>query len=258
MNIKVLIATTKEYRFPEDPMYMPIQGGSVMHDHIPGMTSDDTGDNISNKNKSFCELTGLYWGWKNLECDYMGLCHYRRHFGSNNFIKLLGSKWNRILTNTEAENILSKYPVILPKKRVYAIESLYSHYGHTHNAVDLKLTRTILEEKYPEYLYVYDCMMKKTSAHMFNMYIMRKDLSDAYCKWLFDILEEVERRLDVSKYSDHDKRVFGRISELLLDVWIAKNGIEYAELPIVFIESQHWLRKIFGFIKAKYFSNKEL
>lgn len=258
MNIKVLVATNKEYRFPNDEMYIPIQGGRSYSEPIEAVIGDDTGDNISDKNARFCELTSLYWGWKNLDCDYMGLCHYRRHFGSRRHDRLVRDKWDKILKKDEAEELLKDVPVILTKKRVYMIESLYSHYGHTHNSIDLKITRQILEEKYKDYLYVYDVMMNKTSAHMFNMFIMRKDLVDKYCEWLFDILSEVEERLDVSEYSDYEKRVFGRISELLLDVWLIKNNIGYSEVPLVFMEKQHWVIKFFVFLKAKYFSGKEL
>ena len=45
-----------------------------------GYQPDNIGDNISSKNPSFCELTGLYWAWKNLDNEYLGLAHYRRHF----------------------------------------------------------------------------------------------------------------------------------------------------------------------------------
>ena len=75
-NIKLLVAMHKAYCLPEDAVYAPIQVGGV---HIPGMENalrDDTGENISNKNRSYCELTALYWGWKNLQADYLGLVHY--------------------------------------------------------------------------------------------------------------------------------------------------------------------------------------
>lgn len=78
-NIKLLVAMHKAYCLPEDAVYAPIQVGGV---HIPGMENalrDDTGENISNKNRSYCELTALYWGWKNLQADYLGLVHYRRY-----------------------------------------------------------------------------------------------------------------------------------------------------------------------------------
>ena len=53
---------------PDDPMYIPVQVGSALNPPLPYI-GDDTGDNISERNPYFCELTGLYWAWKNLDDD---------------------------------------------------------------------------------------------------------------------------------------------------------------------------------------------
>ena len=81
-DIKIIVATHKPYEMPIDKMYMPIHVGAEGKDNI-GFQRDDCGINISDKNYSFCELTGLYWAWKNIEFDYLGLVHYRRHFKNN-------------------------------------------------------------------------------------------------------------------------------------------------------------------------------
>ena len=78
-SVKIIIATHKKYRMPDDEMYVPVQVGAEGKDDL-GYTRDNTGDNISSLNPQFCELTGLYWAWKNLDADYVGLAHYRRHF----------------------------------------------------------------------------------------------------------------------------------------------------------------------------------
>ena len=79
-NIKVIVAAHKKYQMPENEMYIPVQVGAEGKEKIEGYTQDNTGDNISSKNPYFCELTGLYWAWKNLDADYKGLVHYRRYF----------------------------------------------------------------------------------------------------------------------------------------------------------------------------------
>ena len=81
MNIKILVAAHKKYRMPEDKIYFPVQVGSYGKENI-GFARDDEGDNISQKNPYFCELTGLYWIWKNVDADYYGLVHYRRYFSA--------------------------------------------------------------------------------------------------------------------------------------------------------------------------------
>ena len=93
--------------------------------------------------------------------------------------------------------------------------------------------------------------MKKTTGHRFNMFVMKKDYFDQYCEWLFDILFELERRLDISTYNKNDRRVFGFVSERLLDVWILTNNLQYINSRYVFMEKQNWIIKGSNFIKRK-------
>ena len=81
MDIKILVASHKKAEMPEDSMYLPVHVGRALYpDREFGYQSDAEGDNISIKNPYYCELTALYWAWKNLKADYVGLAHYRRHF----------------------------------------------------------------------------------------------------------------------------------------------------------------------------------
>ena len=113
------------------------------------------------------------------------------------------------------------------------------------------LTREILQEKYPEYIPAYDRSMQKRSGHRFNMFVMKKALLDEYCEWLFGILYELEKRLDISAYSKNDRRVFGFVAERLLDVWIGTKGLGYREVSYVFLEKQNWISKAARFVKRK-------
>ena len=232
---------------PSDPLYLPVQAGAALHPALP-YTGDDSGENISGRNPNYCELTCLYWAWKNLESDAVGLCHYRRYFAG----KGRGDPWDRLLTLTEAEALLADVPVLLPKKRNYFIETGYSQYAHAHHEEDLISTRAVLVEKYPEYVAAFDRTLKRTRGHRFNMFVMRRDQLDRYCEWLFDVLFELEKRLDLSTYSDYDNRVFGFIGERLLDVWLETNGMLYRELTVLHMESQHWLKKGTGFLLRKF------
>ena len=248
MKIKVIVATHKKYVMPVDSMYLPIHVGRENKQDL-GYTGDNTGDNISLKNPYYCELTGLYWAWKNLEADYIGLSHYRRHFTVK---EARGNKKERVLTKSQLEKIIENYDILLPKKRNYVIETNYSQYVHAHHKEDLDITREIIQEIYPEYIPAFDSSMKKTTGHRFNMFIMKKEYVDEYCKWMFDILFELEKRLDISEYSDYDARVFGFVSERLLDIWLETKGYKYKELPYVFMESQNWWKKGTQFLRRKY------
>lgn len=256
-NIKVIVAAHKKYQMPKEEMYVPVQVGAEGKNTIEEYTQDNTGDNISSKNPYFCELTGLYWAWKNLDADFIGLVHYRRYFTNTNKIpKEENEKFKIVLTQNDAESILENADVILPKKRNYYIENLYSHYEHTMYVEPLDETRKIIEEKYPEYLEEFDKLHKRTSAHMFNMFIMKKEILNEYCTWLFDILFELEKRIDASKYESFHARFYGRVSELLLDVWINKNGIKYEEVKVMDMQKVNWWKKGKSFLRAKFTGKK--
>lgn len=248
MNVKIIVAAHKKYWMPLSSLYLPVFVGSAGKPSIEGFLRDDVGTHISARNASFCELTGIYWAWKNLDADYIGLAHYRRYFARGFGF----SKKSRIATQKTIECALTKADVILPKERRYFIESNYSHYAHAHHEQDLILSREILMERYPDYLAAWERVMNRTRGHRFNIFVMKKDLLNLYLDWLFDILFALEVRLDISAYNGIDSRVFGCVSERLLDVWIVRNQIPYIELPVVNLENQHWPRKIFNFFKRKF------
>ena len=140
MNLRVVVAAHKPYWMPADPVYLPVQVGAAGKESIPGYTRDDSGENISAKNPHYCELTGLYWAWKNLSGDAIGLAHYRRHFARPGH----GDKKARVMTGPELEQALNGVQAVLPAPRHYWIETNYSQYAHAHHGVDLDTMRAIL------------------------------------------------------------------------------------------------------------------
>lgn len=248
MNIKIIVAAHKEYTMPSEDIYLPVHVGSALSKADLSYQRDDDGaDNISDKNPYFCELTGIYWAWKNLDADAVGLVHYRR---------LFGKKIDNLLTAPEAIKLLENSAAILPKKRNYYIETLYSHYAHTMHVTPLNVTGEIIKEKYPEYYPEFEKLNTRTSAHMFNMFVMRRDTFDKYCEWLFDILFELEKRVDTKDLDAFHARFYGRVSELLMDVWMNTNNVSFAEYPIVYAEKVNWLKKGSAFLAAKFFKKK--
>lgn len=273
-NIQILVAAHKPYAMPHSDLYLPIQvGKKLSKTQIGDFIGDDTGDNISTKNPIFCELTALYWAWKNLDSEYVGLAHYRRHFKNpkghkGNDVTISADvqdietttkaipKLQKTLSKTAAKGLLQSADVILPKKRNYYIENLHDHYCKTMNPEPLEKTRGVIAKQCPEYLIEFDLLKHRRSAHMFNMFIMKKDVFGKYCAWLFPILFELEKQVNNNDWSDFQKRYVGRVSELLLDIWINTNHIPYKEIPVVHIETVDWLKKGTGFLKAKFFKRK--
>lgn len=161
-----------------------------------------------------------------------------------------------IIAFANAVNIEKIISVVVPKKRKYYIETLYSHYAHTHDANHLDVTRQIISELRPDYIEAFDQVMKQRSGYMFNMFIMSKENVAAYCEWLFPIIDELYRRLDVTDYSAFDARLFGRISERLFNVWLAKQDLRVKEIPFIYMEKIDLIQKGKSFLQAKFFGRK--
>ena len=250
MDIKILVATHKKYWMPEDDVYVPIHVGREGKEPL-GYLKDNTGDNISLKNANYCELTGLYWAWKNLNCEYIGLCHYRRYFANKAKSSDLSDKKAAIFHRQDYEVLLQKYDVILPKKRNYYIETVRSQYEHAHNKRDLDEAEKIMQELYPEYSDCFTKVMNRTKLHILNMFVMKKELFEEYCKWLFTILFKLEKRINVEKYDDYQKRVYGFLAERLFNVWLEKQRLKIIEADIVNLENVNWLDKIGKFMIRK-------
>lgn len=173
MKIKILVAAHKKFPMPSDTnLYLPILVGAVRN-YKPDINyqRDDDGVNISIKNPNYNELTAIFWAWKNLDVDAIGLIHYRRMFSLKR-----KRTFDSILSKSEVESLLKRAPIILPKKRNYYIETNYSHYIHAHYKEPLDVTRDIIEEEYPEYINAFNNVMNSNSAHMFNMFIMKKNI----------------------------------------------------------------------------------
>ena len=181
MKTEIYVVSHKNARMPEGKMYVPVQVGTSS-DNFVGFMRDNTGDNIADKNFSYCELTAQYWGARNRHADIKGLVHYRRLFtdGGSAFFKSVSAKWKSVLTEPTVVALLEKYDMILPRKRNYYIETLWSHYEHSHHIEGLEVTRDVLQEKYPEYLRAFDEHMKERKGHMFNIMIAKAAIFDEY------------------------------------------------------------------------------
>ena len=251
-KLTVLVITHKDYEFPTSACYRPIFVGKRANAlKNEGFYQDNSGINIAEKNSGFCELTGLYWAWKNgvfENNEYVGLVHYRRYFAG----KALDLKKKQIASESELLTILEKYDVILPRKRNYFIESIYSHYQHAHHVKDLNCTREIISELHPEYITSFDAIMQGRKIHIYNMFVMSSEKASEYCEWLFPILFELERRIDITQYDSYQKRVFGFIAERLFNVWLVYHQLTFCEIPVVNLEGEKLLKKAINLLKRKF------
>lgn len=192
-NIKILISCHKQSIVPDSEIMLPIEvGADLRSKHIEGYIQDNSGDNISVKNKMYCELTAQYWAWKNLDADYYGFFHYRRYLNfSENKYPL--DSWQNIteerlndtclkkynLNDDCIRNLVETYDIVLSEEKNVAKmpdrnTSVYEQYknGRSLNIRDLDLVRDIIAVKYPDYLDTFEDVMKGRKTCLCNMYIL--------------------------------------------------------------------------------------
>lgn len=243
-NVKILVCCHKQDVCATEPPYFPIQVGKAISQVDLGIQGDDTGDNISHKNANYCELTGMYWAWKNLkDVDVIGLCHYRRYFDFHGLIKRPLDhirKPSAELASTDLTipdkiiDYVMRGGVIMSKAKVYP-RSLEEDYCMCHVSDDFRALQHAIETTQPENLRraFHVVMHKRCSLMHYNMFLMRWSNYDKYCQWLFDVLGEVEKVTDISHYSALQSRIYGYMAERLFNVWAYANFDHLKTYPVL-------------------------
>ncbi len=168
---------------------------------------DNEGENISEKNKQFCELTALYWIWKHAREDILGLVHYRRHF-------LFPKNWKECMLNNQVDVIL---PVPL-----YVAPTVEENFKSRHDPSDWEFMMQYLKDNFPEN-YQAACRFFKGNLYSpCNMFVMKRDVLDALCSWLFPILFKVAEH-GGEKDNSYLNRYPGFISERLISLYFEIN-----------------------------------
>lgn len=214
-----------------------------------GGVIDGSGDNIAELNSSFCELTALYWVWKNCNDQLKGIVHYRRFFESSD-------SRGSLLAIGAAENMLAEHDVIVPEK-YWLLNTVEKHYGSHHNNKDFALLRESISAVQPSYLEVFDDCMGLRYVYPYNMLVAKADVYDAYCEWLFSIMFALRERLlqfeDVERDA-YQNRVYGFLSERLMNVYIAGSGLNVSENPVLLTERN--LKRSISMGLAKFFYSR--
>ncbi len=241
--MQIYIIAHKMGNFPVlSDIYKPLQVGTALHERLKGnWVYDNEGENISDKNLSYNELTGLYWMWKNSREDIVGLCHYRRYFvkASGKVQNLLFGKQNHFLQEEDIRKALEHHDMIVHNKTFFK-EGCGQQFQRTQkHPEDLDLLRKVIEKEYPEYQKAFEQVFSGKTCHLLNVMIARKEILDSYCSWLFSVLEKVETELIERGETDFSRRL-GMIGERLLDVWIVQNQIRIKECFMINTERNDW------------------
>lgn len=236
MKTTVYVLTHKNFIPPNDTkMYVPLHVGHTFCVSDYGFMGDDTGDNISERNDTFSELTGLYWAWKNDDTsDIIGTCHYRRY---------LINEGEELLTEPEVEEILKDYDLITTKELKLNFPYEYGFKEH-HKPLYLEETKKAIESLYPEDLPVFNSAIKGVHTYFGNMMIMKKETYSAYMKWLFDILFFMDRNITVDEPDSYHRRIYGFISEFLLYVYVKSRGLKAYECKVGMTEEKAEIKEV--------------
>jgi len=219
------------------------------------MVRDDDGDdNISDKNRYFCELTAAYWIWKHAKAEYVGMFHYRRFFNFKNdhtvFHRLKDSFLGKYdITQEKIMEILKDYDVILSCKMLHFKRkmSLYEAYNKCHNVNDLEKMLDIVNRKYPQIgKTARKTLTEQYTGYGANMMVCRKALFDEYYSFVFDVLFELEKEIqpEVATRSRYQQRTYGFLAERLTNIFFEykkqADGIKVKEVPILYWEESPW------------------
>lgn len=231
--LKIFICTHKSVKMIENDIYYPLLCGAWNKSNNINFLRDDLGENISKKNLNYSELTGMYWIWKNIESDYKGLCHYRRYFNLKEKKIISFKKINEdiVFSKNEIVNILEEVDLIVPKSIIFE-EGIENQYLKFHNEENFIILKEILYKKYPRELI--DTYFKTKKLYPYNMLIAKSKIFDDYSKWLFEILNEVEEKIEIPE-EKYQARVFGFMSERLLGLYIKLNSLKIKEVNVTML-----------------------
>jgi hypothetical protein len=244
-KIKILVCCYQPWALPKEDIYAPVQAGRAVSGFALNMQGDDAGDNISSRNATFSEFTAWYWAWKNIktlypDLEYIGLSHYRRYF----CLKPPDAETPIYYTTAVPEmkdygdiciRLLQHADIILCMPGYLGV-SLKTHYARWHYAKEYFCMKNIVHDLYPEYAASFETVFE-THGHMspFCIFITKYTFFDLFFHWLFPLLFEAEKRIDVSKYSPYQKRCLAFLAERMLNVYIYHNNTKVEYAPIYFI-----------------------
>lgn len=239
-RIRIFVSAHKQVSKPDCTCLQPVQVNSASaSNRFCGYFYDDSGDNISDRNQTYCELTAQYWAWKNADADYYGFCHYRRYFNfsskqykENDYGEIIddfiGKRAARRYGFDDATiaRCIEGYDVVTTgfkdvsmfPEQFASVRDHYSKAPHL-RVSDLDDLAGIVKSIYPDYASDVDDYLAGTKSCFCNMFIMRKSIFQDYCSWLFQILDRFSNSWDSSHYSIQGLRTPGHLAERLFNIY---------------------------------------
>ena len=219
-KIKIYVACHKPCDVLQDEVYTPIHVGRTLSkykEEMAEMVGDNTGDNISEKNPLYSEMTAQYWAWKNVhDCEFIGFCHYRRTFQTH-------------FSNNCIEDFFSDGTDVIVVGPILRLGGRYNFLKTFVCGEDLAIMLLVIKKLYPEYYITLSDYANGYIDYPLNMFICRKSLFDEYATWIFNILFECEKHIKLSPYS-RARRVYGYLSEFLMPIFFMHQKCNIKEI----------------------------
>lgn len=263
--VVIAVSCHKPTALPKAGAYLPIHAGAALAaEPIPGMQPDDEGDNISERNPRFCELTAQYWAWKHIEAEYVGICHYRRYFcfdglehEANDHAQIEVSDLTpeaaaelRLDDDGLIAQTVSRYDMIIPAQ--WDVRGVYTPKGPKRNVAKhmiayglvtkdiLKALDRIVAKRQRAYRADLRDYLAGSRYIGYNCLIARRELFDELCAFEFDVLKAFDESYDFGGDIEAAKRVCGYLGEILFSTFVLHlqrtSSASIAEFPLVFFE----------------------
>lgn len=262
-RIKILVCCHKECEIPQNELFLPIQVGKRMSKTNLGIQSDYEVDNvecenISDMNSLFCEMTAMFWAWKNIKkiypsLEYIGLCHYRRYFSPKKNYNWFNLEWCRlksackVLLGREQKMELFDHPKVITSinsddfnNNMKAIENIIigSDVVYTqpvcyiNNSVRqcfevigrdyINILEKYVKDHYWKYYEHLQLILNGKKLYSANMIILRCGLLDEYCSFVFDSLFfELDYLITNGYIMNKDEKIFSRVLGYLAELLTA-------------------------------------
>jgi len=235
-KIQLFVATHIQFDYQLASGYDYIRVGK---NNFVTQFSDSINEHISELNPYYCELTAMYWIWRNFNepNSIVGLFHYRRLLAADSHFDIL---FKKPVTLEIIAAYLKDFDILLPIK-IFHKHSLYDVYDKSHQINDLILMLKSLDQihhiPYSESLYFLENVY---AGYYCNMMICNKSLFDDYCSWAFPVLDKVFKQIDFIDRTKSESRVIGYLSERLFNIWLKIHpDLTIKELPIIRIDKSH-------------------
>lgn len=264
-SVKIVVSCHKPFPIPDSDVYLPVQVGAINAAAIPGMQPDDEGENISERNFTFCELSAQYWAWKNLNADYVGQCHYRRYFC---FGEAMGECDDHAqivvphLTNETAHQLALDDSALISQE-VQRADITTAHWwdvrgvktprGASRNVAehmtsyglysydDLEVLKQVVRDRRPEYFDDLEAYLAGDRYLGYNCFVMRRAAFEELCSFEFDVLLEFDSRKDYDGLTRNQRRICGYLGEVLYSTFIQHvtrlKSYSIQERPLVFFDA---------------------